>query len=90
VKGYNPMDRFEYSNGREANEIIESFGSLEGAITHTLGEPTGEIADGNVVLYELTDGSQAAGVIYLGRGVVRTKNGITDLPVDMAKAVWSS
>lgn len=88
VTGKNPMDNFHYSNRREADQIIDTYGSLEAAITATLGEPYDGCKDGDVCTLDANDGTEAAGVIYRERVVARVANGLMDYPLERAKRVW--
>ena len=88
ITGDNPMRQFDYEDEDSANELIESLGGLEAAITHVLGEPYDDFKDGDVCLIEMINGQQAAGIAYNGRVVVRAKNDLMDLPKEAAKKVW--
>jgi len=94
VAGYNPMSTFDYTNEDEAKAAIAAHGSLQDAVTATLGEPsqppykTGDVTL-HYVVYNNGDNEQAVGVVVDGRSVVRTKTGITDWPLDRANCVWS-
>jgi hypothetical protein len=92
--GDNPATGFLYADEAGALAHIERYGSLEALVTAKLGEPYDErtvrvdIKNGDVVVFDQADGSQIAGVVYQGRGVVRTETGLTDWPLEGARAVW--
>ena len=88
LTGDNPMKAFSYSDESEAYEIINSYGSLEKAITATLGEPYDGFKDGDVCLIEQTGGRQIAAVAYENRVIARVKSGLMDYPRGYAKKVW--
>lgn len=89
--GHNPMVDFIYSNKKEALALIAKYGSLEDAITETLGEPipVTEAKELDVLLAD-TDNGPAAGILYNGRCVIRTPTGLMDWPLEFARLAWSS
>lgn len=91
-RGHNPMSRFSYMGSREAQELIRSFGSLENAVTDTLGAPIPvELAsDGDVLLADMSNGESIVGAVCFGRFVVRTEDGITDWPLAAARLAWGT
>ena len=89
VAGYNPMSTFDYSNENEANAAIAAHGSLRDAVTATLGQPSNPPYKTGDVTLQYTDGQQIIGVVVDGRSIVRTKQGITDWPLDRVVCVWS-
>jgi hypothetical protein len=82
------MDQFSYRGRRQALKLIESFGSLEDAITATLGAPYEGVKEGDVCTLNANDGSEAAGIIYRGRVVARVAGGLMDYPIDRANKFW--
>ena len=89
LHGFNPMHRFSYHDETEAMEIIQSYGTLEDAITAVLGEPcTDPIREGDVTLHEVQDGQQTAGIVYHGRSVLRVPRGLTDWPLEWVRLHW--
>ena len=82
------MVNFPYRGEDGANQLIASYGSLENCIRAQFGEPYDGCKDGDVLLYDLADGQQIAGIVYKSRGVVRTKNGLMDWPLEGARFVW--
>jgi hypothetical protein len=92
VTGKNPMHGFLYDDEKSAYEIIESYGSLDAAITATLGEGIqGEYEphDGDVALCKSTNDIEIVGVVCQGRIVVLSpKTGVTDWPLERAWNVW--
>lgn len=89
LNGHNPMIAFNYRDRREADKIINSYGSLLDAVTATLGEPTGTGADGDVALFDQPDGSQIVGIVHRGRVLVRAPAGLVMWDVGAASALWS-
>lgn len=90
LRGHNPMSRFSYMGYREAQQLIRSFGSLEAAVSDTLGEPVPvhHAVDGMVLLADMPNGESIVGVAYLGRFIVRTDVGITDWDIEAARLAW--
>ena len=89
VTGANPMDRFTYETEGEAQNIIKRHGSLNAAMREVLGKPIcAPYKTGDVVVYQMTNGEQIAGVIFKGRAVVKTKKSLTDWPLDFALNVY--
>lgn len=90
MHGWNPMNAFSYADEGSANRIIAEYGSLEAAITATLGEAHREPVEGDVVVVDLKDGSQIAGVVFRGRVVVRAKpRGLIRWPRAYARRAWT-
>lgn len=89
LTGSNPMDAFNYHNEATALRIIKEFGGLDKAMIATLGEPipVDETEDGDVLLAD--GGYQLAGVRFKGTCVVKTRQGVTNWPLDRAKMGWS-
>ena len=89
VAGYNPMSTFDYTNEDEAKAAIAAHGSLQDAVTAILGEPSDPpYKTGDVTLHEY-NGEQIVGSVIDGESVVRTKQSITNWPLDSAICVWS-
>jgi len=88
ITGHNPMDSLSYSNEQEAHGVIESFGGLENAMCHFLGEPYDGIKDGDVCIMDDNKGNKIAAVIYRGRIVARVGGGLMDYPTGRAEKVW--
>jgi len=88
--GKNPMNAFSYDSKFGAYRIIRSYGSLKAAMLKVLGKPIAvdDAKHGDVLLIE-ADGQQLAGVVYLGRAVVRSRNGLIDMEQSSASAAWS-
>ena len=86
--GNNPMHSLSYSDETSAMEIIDSYGGLEGAVRHFLGEPYDGHKDGDVCLMDDNRGNDVVAVIYRGRVVARVKGGLMDYPMGRAKMVW--
>lgn len=91
IHGWNPMRSFSYSDEAEAQAIIDRHGNLEAAMTATIGEPipVTDAVDGDAVVVDQTDGTQIAGVVYRGLIAVRTRKGVTDWPLGVARRAWS-
>lgn len=91
--GDNPMRLFAYRDEDEAREVIAQYGSLEAAITATLGDPFPIIdaKENDVVLVEQY-GEQIAGIVHrtdLGlRCVMRTRKGVVDWPLVRGIRAW--
>ena len=90
ITGNNPMNGFAYKNKREAYRIIKSYGSLEKAITATLGEPYDGIKDGDVCTISANDGTEAAGIVFNNRIIARVEDGVMDYPLERALRVWET
>lgn len=88
LTGKNPMDALTYSNEREAYKIIKSFGGLEAAMRHFLGEPYDSHKDGDVCIMDNNEGRELAAVIYRDRVVARVENGLMDYPISRATLIW--
>ena len=88
LTGKNPMDALTYSTEREANKIIESFGGLENAMRHFLGEPYDGHKDGDVCIMDNNAGQMISAVIYRGRIVARVPGGLMDYPITRALRIW--
>ena len=88
MTGINPMSSLSYSNEAQAYEIINSFGGLELAMRHFLGEPYNDYKDGDVCIMDNNRGSKLAAIIYRGRVVARIESGLMDYPIDRAEMVW--
>jgi hypothetical protein len=89
--GYNPMTAFDYADEAEADAAIATYGTLQDAVTAHLGEPAPPpYKTGDVTLHvQKPSGEQIVGVVIDDRSVVRTKQGITDWPLERAVCVWS-
>lgn len=71
--------------------IINEHGSLLDAICACLGrqpETKGQPGPGDLVLCEMHDGEQIAGIALERRLVIRTPRGISDWPIEWARAYW--
>lgn len=86
--GKNPMDAFHYRSEKQAMQLLDTFGSLENAITAVLGEPYEGAEDGDVCTLDANDGSEAAGIVYRGRVVARVASGLMDYPLERAHKFW--
>ena len=90
VHGYNPVDGFEYETEQDADELINRYGNLEALVTAKMGLPTEDFCDGDIALYEQTDGSQILGVVDGDRAILKSKRGVAIWPIAEAKAIWST
>ena len=88
ITGENPMDALSYTNEREAHKIIKSFGGMENAVSHFLGEPYDGHKDGDVCIMDDNKGNKVVAVIYLDRVVARVESGLMDYPISRAEKVW--
>ena len=90
VHGYNPAKWFDYEAEKDADELIDQYGNLETLVTAKLGLPVEDFCDGDIALYEQTDGSQILGVVDGDRVVLKAQRGIAIWPIKDAQAVWST
>lgn len=89
LTGNNPMCNFSYDDEDTAYQIIDSFGTLEDAISATLQRlPYDGLKTGDICVIDSGDGRQAAGIIYGDRIVARVKTGLMDYPLSRALAIW--
>jgi len=91
VKAYHGKDygsEFTYSGEDGAQELLDKHGGLTGLLTHILGEPYEGCKTGDVVVCEMYNGKEIAGIIYNDRIVVKTKKSIVDWPIGYAKHIW--
>ena len=92
MRGYNPVKPFEYDTEGEANELIGSYGNLRSLVTETMGKPCAfaDRRDGDIAIYEQTDGSQILGVVDGDEVVLRSMKGLVRWPIRHASAIWST
>ena len=89
VHGYNPVKWFDYADEGEAKELIDYYGGLEELVTAKLGMPVfSRFKDGDIALYDQTDGSQILGIVVGSEVIVRSVRGLVRWPIRHAKVVW--
>ena len=90
VHGFNPMDDFEYTNRKEAEDIIKKHGSLLAAVAAKLGKPlpVEGAEEGDVLIALQQDGSWIVGAVVGDRMAVKTSQGLTDWPLHFAAYRW--
>ena len=89
VRGYNPAKWFDYDGESGASELIGSYGSLGDLVTAKLGRPIfHDYKDGDIALYDQTDGSQILGVVEGDEVVLKSARGLVRWPIFHAKAIW--
>jgi len=89
VGGHNPMDGLNYDDEASAQALIDRHGGMRAALLAVFGEPYDGCKNGDV-LYVSRCGVEMAGVVYRGRCVVRTQQGLMDWPIEWASLVWES
>ena len=93
VYGSNPMDRFQYTNKKEAYQAINNLGGLVEATTDTLGPPISNSApfkEFDVVACKQPDDTWIMGIVLGNRIAVKTDSpsGIMDWPLSRAIYRW--
>jgi len=91
VKGYNPMDVFDYSNEVGAAKAIAKYGNLVDATTAILGAPLPKecpIEEYDVVACLQEDGTWLVGIVIGDRVAVKTKASIMDWPLEYIGYRW--
>lgn len=88
--GTNPMDGYlDYRNEQRAAQIIGLHGNLKDTITSWLDRPPGKVQDYDfgVVLVDSPLGHMA-GILLDDRVLVKTPDGVVDLPGARAFCAW--
>ena len=88
ARGYNPVRWFQYGDESEAMELISSYGNLASLVTAKLGMPCSDYTDGDIAMFNQTDGSQILGVVEGDSVVLKSMRGVVYWPVRHAHAVW--
>lgn len=91
--GHNPMEKFPfYGDVRQALQAIRRYGSLENAVTATIGVPRSSVRDsqdGDVLLIRLKTGEESLAYNDRGLALVRLDNGrIAHLSVEDCLKAW--
>lgn len=91
VKGWNPMEVFNYTTELGAAKAIGKYGNLVDATTAILGPPLPhcyKIEEYDVVACLMEDGQWIIGIIIGGKIAVKTPISIMDWPVEYIKHRW--
>ena len=68
--------------------MVDDAGGLDVLVASVLGDPVErKPRENDVVLLEF-NGKQILGFVFMGKVIVRTPDGVIDLPLKMAKVAW--
>jgi len=88
VRGENPADFFLYASEDSAQQLIGSYGGLQGLLRAVLGDPVPSVKEYGVGLVSIR-GEPVAGFVWGEKLILRTKKGLVDWPVSRAEYVWA-
>ena len=80
---------FDYQTESEADDLVAEHGSLVGFIQSILGEPSGDLKDGDPCVVELPIVGQACGIKYQASVVCLTNRGMKQIPDRYLIQGWS-
>ncbi len=87
--GIDYSKKFEYSSRKEAQQIIDSYGSITAMLTDLLGEPSSDYGDGDPVLLDLPGSGETVGIFCDGKVFVKCLSGVMKIESNNIIRGWA-
>lgn len=87
--GVDYSKKFKYSSQSEAEQIIDSYGSITAMLTDLLGDPSSDYGDGDPVLLNLPKIGETVGIFCDGKVFVKCKSGVMKITANNIIRGWA-